>query len=92
MQALPRRFRVSTDDSAESLVTLASAGPDGIASAASAEFGGSGDQWSPETLLIAAVADCFVLSFRAKAEKICLISNSLNPQLRLECQIVAGVG
>ena len=31
------------------------------------EFGGPGDQWSPEALLIAAVADCFVLTFRAMA-------------------------
>jgi organic hydroperoxide reductase OsmC/OhrA len=31
------------------------------------EFGGPGDQWSPETLLVAAVADCFVLTFRAIA-------------------------
>jgi organic hydroperoxide reductase OsmC/OhrA len=31
------------------------------------EFGGPGDQWSPEALLIAAVADCFVLTFRAIA-------------------------
>jgi uncharacterized OsmC-like protein len=31
------------------------------------QFGGPGDKWSPETLLVAAVADCFVLSFRAIA-------------------------
>ncbi len=31
------------------------------------EFGGPGDKWSPEDLLVAAVADCFVLSFRAVA-------------------------
>jgi peroxiredoxin-like protein len=29
------------------------------------QFGGPGDQWSPEDLLMAAVANCFVLSFRA---------------------------
>jgi protein ImuA len=38
-----------------------------IVSAPPAEFGGPGDKWSPESLLIAAVADCFVLSFRAIA-------------------------
>jgi len=32
-----------------------------------AEFGGPGDRWSPETLLVAAVADCFILTFRAIA-------------------------
>lgn len=43
---------------------------DGLASMKSdapKEFGGPGDQWSPEDLLVAAVADCFTLSFRAIA-------------------------
>jgi organic hydroperoxide reductase OsmC/OhrA len=31
------------------------------------EFGGPGDAWSPEGLLVAAVADCFILTFRAVA-------------------------
>jgi organic hydroperoxide reductase OsmC/OhrA len=47
------------DVSAENLPTLHTAPP--------AEFDGPGDRWSPETLLCAAVADCFMLSFRAVA-------------------------
>ena len=47
------------DVSGESLPTLHTAPP--------AEFDGPGDRWSPETLLCAAVADCFILSFRAVA-------------------------
>ena len=54
------------------------AGPDGdsrvesdglpaLATAAPAAFDGPGDRWSPETLLAAAVADCFALTFRAVA-------------------------
>ena len=31
------------------------------------EFGGPGDLWSPESLLTAAVANCFVLTFRSVA-------------------------
>jgi organic hydroperoxide reductase OsmC/OhrA len=31
------------------------------------EFDGPGGLWSPETLLCAAVADCFILTFRALA-------------------------
>ena len=31
------------------------------------QFGGPGAQWSPETLLVAAAADCFILTFRAIA-------------------------
>ena len=42
-------------------------GLDSLESNAPKEFGGPGDKWSPEDLLVAAVADCFVLSFRAVA-------------------------
>jgi organic hydroperoxide reductase OsmC/OhrA len=38
-----------------------------IESAPPKEFDGPGNQWSPEGLLTAAVADCFALSFRATA-------------------------
>jgi peroxiredoxin-like protein len=38
-----------------------------LRSASPAEFGGPGDRWSPETLLVGAVADCFILTFRAIA-------------------------
>ena len=38
-----------------------------IATAPPAEFDGPGDVWSPETLLCASVADCFILTFRALA-------------------------
>ena len=42
-------------------------GLESMESNATKEFGGPGDKWSPEDLLVAAVADCFVLSFRAVA-------------------------
>ncbi len=48
-------------------VTLNVDGLSSLESAAPKEFGGPGGQWSPEDLLAAAVADCFVLSFRAIA-------------------------
>ena len=53
---------------AERLSTLQSASPP--------EFDGPGDRWSPETLLVAAVADCFILTFRAiaKASRLSWIS------------------
>jgi organic hydroperoxide reductase OsmC/OhrA len=64
---LPHVYSASASSKPEGEVTLASAGLAAIASAAPLEFGGPGDRWSPETLLIAAVADCFTLSFRAVA-------------------------
>lgn len=38
-----------------------------LATTSPPQFGGSEGAWSPETLLCAALADCFVLTFRAVA-------------------------
>ena len=65
MQDLPHHYVVAADAKAAGNVVLSSSGVDDLLSAAPAEFGGPGDQWSPESLLVAAVADCFILSFRA---------------------------
>ena len=43
---------------------MVSNGLPALATAPPAEFDGPGDVWSPETLLIAAIADCFILTFR----------------------------
>ena len=67
MQPLPHHYVVLASGAAEGEVALASERLPALASAAPAEFGGPGDRWSPETLLIAAVADCFILTFRAIA-------------------------
>ena len=67
MQDYPHNYIVSAEAQSTSNVELKSAGLQPIQSAPPAEFGGPGDQWSPESLLVAAVADCFVLSFRAIA-------------------------
>lgn len=67
MQDLPHLYTVAADAAADRNVTLTSPGLDDLESAGPAEFGGPGDLWSPETLLVAAVADCFILSFRAIA-------------------------
>lgn len=67
MQQLPHHYSVSASADSNSEVTLSAVGLDQLESAAPAEFGGPGDKWSPESLLVAAVADCFVLSFKAIA-------------------------
>lgn len=67
MQNLPHRYSVKATATTDTDVQLTSSGLPSLASAAPAEFGGPGDLWSPETLLAAAVADCFVLSFKAIA-------------------------
>jgi peroxiredoxin-like protein len=68
MQPFPHRYSVVARAAAQGDVSLESDRRTPIPSAAPAEFGGPGDRWSPETLLVAAVADCFILTFRAIAE------------------------
>ena len=67
MQDFPHHYSVSATAASTSNVSLASDGVADIESAPPVEFGGPGDRWSPESLLVAAVADCFVLTFRAIA-------------------------
>jgi len=72
MQRLPHHYTVSAIASTEGETRLESPGLQALVSAAPAEFGGPGDRWSPETLCVGAVADCFVLTFRgiARASKL----------------------
>ena len=76
MQAFPHRYTVAANSRTEGDVSLESARLPSLASAAPAEFDGPGDHWSPETLQVAAVADCFTLGFRAiaKASKLDWVS------------------
>ena len=67
MQAFPHRYTVTSaaDDFGE--VSLESERLPMLHAAPPLEFDGPGDKWSPETLLVAAVAGCYVLTFRAIA-------------------------
>lgn len=67
MQDFPHHYTVVAKAGPGGDVLLESDGLATIPSAPPREFGGPGDRWSPETMLVAAVADCFVLSFRAIA-------------------------
>jgi peroxiredoxin-like protein len=67
MQPFPHRYEVEAGATVDGDVTLESNRLPTLKSASPAEFGGPGDRWSPETLVVAAVADCFVLTFRAIA-------------------------
>ncbi|MDJ0778808.1 MAG: OsmC family protein [Gammaproteobacteria bacterium] len=86
MQQYPHHYRVAASAEAEGNVNLASPGLDPILSAPPAEFDGPGDLWSPETLLVAAIADCFILSFRgiAKASRLSWLSMECHVEGRLE--------
>jgi organic hydroperoxide reductase OsmC/OhrA len=67
MQPFPHHYSITAKARAEGDVSLEGERLPAIPSAPPTEFGGPGDKWSPETLLVAAVADCFVLTFRGIA-------------------------
>lgn len=68
MQALPHQYQVSVHGKPEEALETSSGQLPGLKVTPPAQFGGPGDQWSPEDLLMASVANCLVLSFRAIAK------------------------
>jgi len=67
MHPFPHHYVVTAGVRPDGDVPLSTEGVRVIESAPPREFDGPGNQWSPEGLLTAAVADCFVLGFRAIA-------------------------
>jgi organic hydroperoxide reductase OsmC/OhrA len=67
MQDYPHLYAVSADGGAEGEILVSSAGLEDIPTTAPPQFGGPEGSWSPETLLVASVANCFILTFRAIA-------------------------
>ena len=82
MQTFPHRYDVSAAARPDGDVELRSARLPALSTASPAEFDGPGDRWSPETLLVGAIADCFVLTFRAVARASGLTWTSLQCDAR----------
>jgi organic hydroperoxide reductase OsmC/OhrA len=86
MHPYPHLYTVQASANPDGDVPVTAAGLPALTTAPPAEFDGPGDRWSPETLLVAAVADCFLLSFRgvARANKFawqsleCAVEGTLN--------------
>lgn len=81
MQPYPHIYMTSARGNPTGSVTVASEGLPALTTAPPREFDGPGDQWSPENLLCAAIADCFILTFRAIARA------SKLEWLHLECTV-----
>lgn len=144
MHPFPHRYQVSIRAVPDAPLALSGEGLPTLESLPPPQFGGPGGYWSPETMLVAALGDCVLLTFRAiaraskfewreatadvegllertegnsrftqihvrvrlvvpsgadasrarllleKAERSCLISNSLSAARHLECEIVEG--
>jgi organic hydroperoxide reductase OsmC/OhrA len=68
MDQFPHVYGVESRCGPTGRVALSSAGAPPLESDAPTQFGGPGDRWSPEGLLLAALVDCLSLSFRASAQ------------------------
>ena len=70
MEPFPHHYTVTASgDKADGHITVTASDLPDLTTNAPSEFGGPGNQWSPESLLMAAVADCFILTFRAIAQE-----------------------
>lgn len=81
MHPYPHRYRASAAGGAAGDVIVASPTLPDIATAPPPQFDGPEGHWSPETLLCAAVANCFILTFRG-------VSRAARFEwLTLDCQV-----
>lgn len=81
MQDFPHHYTVSASTEGTANVMLSSDGLPDLETAGPAEFGGPGDVWSPETMVSGAIANCFILTFRAIAR------HSKFDWLSLRCEV-----
>jgi organic hydroperoxide reductase OsmC/OhrA len=81
MHPYPHSYVVEANGQAAGPVAVTADGLPALQTNPPPQFDGPGGAWSPETLLCAAVADCFILSFRAYAR-----ANRLE-WLQLECRV-----
>jgi len=85
MQPLPHRYLASASATSAGDIALGSPGLATITSSSPPQFGGPDGYWSPETLLVGAVAACYVLTFRALAA-----ASSLD-WLSLDCSVTGSL-
>lgn len=82
MSDFPHEYKISARAAATGDVLVSAEGLHDIVTGPPAQFGGTGTQWSPEDFITAAVADCYILSFRAVAR------GSRFDWTELECETV----
>jgi organic hydroperoxide reductase OsmC/OhrA len=81
MHPYPHTYVASAAGQSAGLIAVTASQLPEIETAPPPEFDGPGKVWSPETLLCAALADCFILTFRA-------VSRAARMEwTRLECRV-----
>jgi len=68
MQDLPHQYHVQAQGKPGENLDVCVENVPKLTVAPPAQFGGPGDEWSPEDLFMASIASCFILSFRAIAK------------------------
>jgi organic hydroperoxide reductase OsmC/OhrA len=77
----PHTYEATASAEPAGSVSVASPRLEPLRTAPPAQFGGPGSLWSPETLLVASIANCFVLTLRA------LTRAAGFPWLGVECRV-----
>jgi peroxiredoxin-like protein len=67
MQQLPHRYYAAAVGEPTASITISSPDLQDLEVDGPPEFGGPGGYWSPETMLVAAVANCYILTWRSVA-------------------------
>lgn len=91
MSQFPHYYQAAASASLEGDVELRSPGLETLMTSPPPQFGGPDNRWSPETLLAGAIADCFVLSFRAIARVSKISWNELSCEVDAKLDRVDGV-
>jgi len=81
MHAYPHVYSAAASGEPAGIVPVRTPAAPEIGTAPPPQFDGPEGYWSPETLLIAALANCFILTFRA------ISRGSRFDWLRLECKV-----
>lgn len=77
MTPLPHRYDVHLAGGPDGYATLSTPGVHELSTAPPVNFGGPGDAWSPEHLLLASVQSCYLFTLRAVARASSLTFTSL---------------
>lgn len=91
MHPFPHHYHAQAKGGASGSVLVTTQDAPALETHAPPEFDGPAGYWSPETLLIASVADCYILSFRAVARASKLEWTSLDVDVEGVLERVEGV-
>jgi organic hydroperoxide reductase OsmC/OhrA len=91
MKPYPHVYQATARGTAAGTVQVNSTDLSDLATAPPPEFDGPGGVWSPETLLVASIADCFILTFRGVSRPAHLEWQSLDAKVEGTLERIEGV-